>query len=147
MSFAVVSQHRRNQPYELGWNRRMFCRECLSVQKTSSARYPSFLHQIMLLERLFFMAAFLLLFRNVGNLFGIDGHQLFIDLTVVREQILILFLLIIFIHRMPETAYRLKVLRWLKFFLFVFTAGSIANFSTVRSPVGRNQRPACATKA
>lgn len=81
----------------------------------------------MLLERLFFMAAFLLLFHNVGKLIGIDGHQVFIDLTIVREQILILLILVHFIHKMPETAYRLKVLRWLKFFLFVFSAGSIAN--------------------
>lgn len=80
----------------------------------------------MLLERLFFMAAFLLLFHNIGKLIEIDEHQVLINLAIVREQILILFLLIFFIHKMPETSYRLKVLRWLKFFLFVFSAGGIA---------------------
>lgn len=81
----------------------------------------------MLLERLFFMAAFLLLFHNVGKLVGVEEHQVFIDLAVVREQVMILLILVHFIYKMPETAYRLKVLRWLKFFLFVFSAGSIAN--------------------
>lgn len=68
----------------------------------------------------------MLLFHNVGKLIGVEEHQVFIDLVVVREQFVILFALVLFIHKIPETAYRLKVLRWLKFFLFVCAGGGIA---------------------
>lgn len=81
----------------------------------------------MLFERLFFMVAFLLLVHNVGHLIVFDEKRLFINLAVVREQFLILFLLVYFIHKMPETVYRRTVSRWLMFFLFVFALGGIAN--------------------
>lgn len=86
----------------------------------------------MLLERLFFMAAFMLLFRNLRKLLEIDGNQVFINLLVVHEQVLMLLVLIYFIHRMPETAYRIKVLRWLKVFLFLFAGGAIARFRDLK---------------
>ncbi|HIA52085.1 MAG TPA: hypothetical protein EYN91_08385 [Candidatus Melainabacteria bacterium] len=70
----------------------------------------------------------MLLFRNLGKLLEIDGHHVFINLLIVHEQVLILLVLIYFIHRMPETAYRVKVLRWLTVFLFLFSAGATARF-------------------
>ncbi len=79
-----------------------------------------------LIESLFFRAAFLALAINFSKLVGADAQTIYIDLNVVKEQVLILFLLCFFIARMDETPYRRKVLAWLKALLFVLTAGSVA---------------------
>lgn len=89
---------------------------------------PLLLHQIKLIERLFFNVAFLALVRNIGKLFEFENNHVFLNLSIVKEEFFILFVLIYFISKMPETEYRTKVLGWLKFFLFLFAAGYVAQY-------------------
>jgi hypothetical protein len=89
-----------------------------------------------LIERLCYTAAFTLLVVNFGKLLELENGHLFLNLAIVKEEFFILFVLIYFISRMPETVYRTKVLRWLKFFLFVFAGGGIAK----RNPSGAFQK-------
>jgi hypothetical protein len=95
------------------------------------------------LERLFFTAAFTLLVLNFGKLFELENGRVFLNLAIVKEEFFILFVLVYFISRMPETAYRLQLLRWLKVLLFAFAGGGIANGR--RNPLSRklNTDPHC----
>lgn len=87
-----------------------------------------FLCRIELIERLFLIGAFLLLVVNVGKLIELDNGHLFLNLRMVKEECILLLALIFVITGLPETKYRKKVLRWLKFFLFVCSAGGIAKY-------------------
>lgn len=71
---------------------------------------------------------------NFGRLFELEGNRIFLNLDVVREESLILFLLIFFISRMSETSFRRKTLIWLKVLLFVFAAGAIAKERRAEAP-------------
>jgi hypothetical protein len=85
-----------------------------------------------MIERFCYTAAFTLLVVNLGKLIELENGHLFLNLAIVKEEFFILFVLIYFISRMPETEHRTKVLRWLKFLLFLFAAGGIARFSQAK---------------
>lgn len=69
-----------------------------------------------------------MLVLNLGKLFELENGRVYLNLWIVKEEFFILFVLIYFISKMPETEYRTKVLRWLKFFLLLCAAGGLAKY-------------------
>lgn len=69
-----------------------------------------------------------MLVYNTGRLLELDGGQLYLNTIVWREEWVILFVLIIYIHGLDGNARQQKVLRRLKFLFYVASLGCVAKY-------------------